>query len=454
MAKRLALVVDDSKTARVTLKRMLENQDLDVDTRESAQEALDYLVNYTPDVIFMDHMMPGMDGFEAVEAIKNNPETATIPIMMYTSKGGDLYVSQARALGAVGILPKQVQPAELFQVLNNLGLVKDRRAKNPPADNRFVLLQPPTEISARADSESIEEIARRAAESVAASNELHGRMGEQLSEHFTEIRQDLEQLRETLDQFVGTAPGRQPGQRQMRKTGLFIPLVVLLVMLIPLIWLQKLNSETQLKLDIARSQALRLQSTLQELGGDNDTVAGKPEASPGPQLATAPDGAQSARLYNTLAWAVNLGGVFDVNEEAFGDRRLAIVYELISRLQALGFKGTVRLESHLGEFCLTGDDAVGYTLAPGDIPAYECSRFAHPLEDIPLVGERQSIAFANFLATSPLINDSDISVEIVSQRYDNPHLKYPSQNSGISARQWNRIAAANNRVDVSLLPAD
>ena len=80
-----------------------------------------------------------MDGFEAVEAIKSNPATATIPIMMYTSKGGDLYVSQARALGAIGILPKQVQPAELFTVLENLGLVKNRRARLPIEGSNFVL---------------------------------------------------------------------------------------------------------------------------------------------------------------------------------------------------------------------------------------------------------------------------------------------------------------------------
>ena len=66
---------------------------------------------HRPDVIFMDHMMPGMDGFQAVQAIKNNPRTATIPIMMYTSQEGELYVGQARALGAVGVLPKQVKPA-------------------------------------------------------------------------------------------------------------------------------------------------------------------------------------------------------------------------------------------------------------------------------------------------------------------------------------------------------
>ena len=53
MANRLALVVDDSKTARVTLKRMLENHGVETETVDSARAAIDYLVGMTPAVIFM-----------------------------------------------------------------------------------------------------------------------------------------------------------------------------------------------------------------------------------------------------------------------------------------------------------------------------------------------------------------------------------------------------------------
>ena len=98
-----ALIVDDSRSARVILSRMLEQHGLTVDTAESAEQALEYLQRTRPDVIFMDHLMPGMDGFQAVQAIKADPLTATIPLMMYTSQEGELYVSQARALGAVGV---------------------------------------------------------------------------------------------------------------------------------------------------------------------------------------------------------------------------------------------------------------------------------------------------------------------------------------------------------------
>src|SRR6202163_435975 len=128
MTARRALVVDDSKAARAFLARILERYELAVDGVESAEQAIEYLAIQRPDVIFMDHLMPGMDGFQAVQAIKNNPRTATIPIMMYTSQEGELYLGQARALGAVGVLPKQIKPTDVSKVLFQLHLVPDRRS--------------------------------------------------------------------------------------------------------------------------------------------------------------------------------------------------------------------------------------------------------------------------------------------------------------------------------------
>ena len=127
MGAKRALIVDDSKSARLFLARILEKYELDVDNAENAESAIEYLTTHRPDVIFMDHMMPGMDGFQAVQAIKNNPRTATIPIMMYTSQEGELYLGQARALGAVGVLPKQIKQADVSKVLYQLHLVTDRR---------------------------------------------------------------------------------------------------------------------------------------------------------------------------------------------------------------------------------------------------------------------------------------------------------------------------------------
>jgi CheY-like chemotaxis protein len=133
MGQKRALVVDDSKSARVILSRMLEKYDIEVDMAESAEQAIEYLKHGRPDAIFMDHLMPGMDGLQAVKAIKSNPQTATIPIMMYTSQEGELYVGQARALGAMGVLPKQVRPVDVSKVLYELHLLPDRREGDEPA---------------------------------------------------------------------------------------------------------------------------------------------------------------------------------------------------------------------------------------------------------------------------------------------------------------------------------
>ena len=106
MLNRTALIVDDSRTACQVLRLMLEREDFQVATCASAEEALEHLGDHRPGIIFMDHMMPGMDGFQAVKEIKANPAIAAIPIVMYTARSGDVYVGQAHALGAVDILSK------------------------------------------------------------------------------------------------------------------------------------------------------------------------------------------------------------------------------------------------------------------------------------------------------------------------------------------------------------
>src|SRR5690606_7116482 len=91
MTTALALVVDDSRMPRHMLSKMLKEQGIDVDTVESGEEALGYLCSKKPTMIFMDHTMPGMDGSQTLRAIKNEPHTSAIPIIMYTSKEGEVY---------------------------------------------------------------------------------------------------------------------------------------------------------------------------------------------------------------------------------------------------------------------------------------------------------------------------------------------------------------------------
>ena len=449
MTHRLALVVDDSKTARITLKRMLEKHALHVDTVESAQQALDYLVHKTPGVIFMDHMMPGMDGLQAVQAIKSNPATATIPIMMYTSKEGDLYVSQARALGAIGILPKQVEPAQLYEVLNNLKMVTERRTPESASKNRVVMMDELPEENippgSAEDLEDIQEIAREAAIAVNHSHETHNHLGELLENYHHEMVEEVRDLKATLTQLADSASSRRSSP--------VVPLLVGFIMLIPLLWLAYSNNQSQTALSNARLQLNQLASAQllqqQQASADNsENVLLRRQL----ETSSQQSGEQASMLYNSITWANNQSSPYDIREEAYSDRRLAIIQELVSRLAALGFTGVVQLDSHLGEFCLSGNDVDGYILPPADMAVTECTTIGHPLQDLPSLGSRQSIAFANFLATSPLVNNSDIQIELIPHLYSRPLAEYPPQHEDISAYEWNRVASRNNRVEITLIP--
>ncbi|MEL7401000.1 MAG: response regulator, partial [Pseudomonadota bacterium] len=115
-----ALVVDDSKSARMMLQRLLSKMNVKADVVESAEAALVFLDNAQPDVIFMDHMMPGMDGLEATQLIKANPKTATIPTIMYTSKEGEDYFNIAKSHGAEGVLAKPANQEAVMAVIQSL----------------------------------------------------------------------------------------------------------------------------------------------------------------------------------------------------------------------------------------------------------------------------------------------------------------------------------------------
>lgn len=128
------LLVDDSKSARFALRKLLERNGMQVDVAESAEQALGYLESNHPDVIFMDHLMPGMDGFEATRAIKERPERSAIPIIMCTSKEDDDYEQQARANGASDILTKPATPSALSQVLDNLERARVEDSPEIPVD--------------------------------------------------------------------------------------------------------------------------------------------------------------------------------------------------------------------------------------------------------------------------------------------------------------------------------
>jgi len=132
MSYRKALVVDDSRVARVTLKKKLEQHGLAVDMAESAQEAIDYLHRNQPDIIFMDYLMPDVDGLEATRRIKADPSIRNVPVIICSGKEDEDYSERARSLGASDIIAKPPASDVLDAIL-----------RAPPA----VLLEGPSAVA-------------------------------------------------------------------------------------------------------------------------------------------------------------------------------------------------------------------------------------------------------------------------------------------------------------------
>jgi len=114
------LLVDDSISARYPLRLKLKDQGVQVEMVESAEAALERVRETPPDAILMDHTMPGMNGFEALEILKSSLDTARIPVVMCTSHDDPAFLAQAVRRGALGVLTKGEAADRLPQVLDQI----------------------------------------------------------------------------------------------------------------------------------------------------------------------------------------------------------------------------------------------------------------------------------------------------------------------------------------------
>ena len=176
------LVVDDSRSARYALRLQLQKYNVNVDTADTAEAGLAMLDGNKPDAIFMDHMMPGMSGFEALQAIKTNPQTAHIPVVMCTSNDDPAYQRDALAKGAMAILPKAMASEKLPRVLQDLNEMLTPRQAEPAA------------VSARPSPAGAErDAALRALES-----SLHAFVADELKALRASLRSEIESVRNAL----------------------------------------------------------------------------------------------------------------------------------------------------------------------------------------------------------------------------------------------------------------
>ncbi|GMR14693.1 MAG: twitching motility response regulator PilG [Gammaproteobacteria bacterium] len=110
----VVLVVDDSATIRRSAETMLANEGYEVISAENGFEALSKITRHRPDLIFVDIMMPRLDGYQTCAIIKNNNDFRETPVVMLTSKDGLFDKARGRVVGSDQYLTKPFTREELL----------------------------------------------------------------------------------------------------------------------------------------------------------------------------------------------------------------------------------------------------------------------------------------------------------------------------------------------------
>lgn len=108
------MVIDDSQTIRRTAETLLAREGYQVITAQDGFEALSKVADYQPDIIFVDIMMPRLDGYQACALIKANPRFAKTPVIMLSSKDGLFDRARGRIVGSDEYLTKPFTKDELL----------------------------------------------------------------------------------------------------------------------------------------------------------------------------------------------------------------------------------------------------------------------------------------------------------------------------------------------------
>ena len=439
MARKRALVVDDSKSARVILSRILEKYEIEVDMAASAEQAIEYLKNNRPDAIFMDHLMPGMDGLQAVREIKGNPQTAMIPIMMYTSQEGELYVGQARALGAMGVLPKQLRPVDVSKVLYELHLLPNRRDGTEPALS-------PVELDAGA-SPFDNSKPQKSAEAV--PDDIRRFIADALNSAAARIVRDI---RDAMPMQAGEplVPLRPlPPAQPIWPVAVAMLAACVIACAFAASWLVARN-------DLASARAANagltsaneeLQRSRADLSAAVKELTAALAAANGNAAAAAAGAAAAGSSPSAIAPRVE---PVPYGEIPFDRSRIDALREVLATLESQGFHGVVKVTNLAGNYCLSGNSTDGYTPAAAALPVSRCDLIGNPFAESLSSQQRQSLAFANLIDGVRQRTSGAITVAIENQATGTgAGTPYPTRSDTLTAGEWNRAAAANNRVEFS-----
>ena len=111
------MIIDDSKTIRRTAETLLQKEGCEVITAEDGFDALAKIADHKPRIIFVDVMMPRLDGYQTCALIKNNSEFKSTPVIMLSSKDGLFDKAKGRIVGSDQYLTKPFSRNELLEAI-------------------------------------------------------------------------------------------------------------------------------------------------------------------------------------------------------------------------------------------------------------------------------------------------------------------------------------------------
>jgi hypothetical protein len=357
--------------------------------------------------------------------------------MMYTSQEGELYLGQARALGAVGVLPKQIKPTDVSKVLYELHLVPDRRTSEQSSFTPLRREGVPAELSAAVPSKPLTDSALR--------------------EHFAELRRALVagvdtqtdritgEVRALLLESLPPPPetGAPPPRAATPPWGWVACAALALALVSTALWWRTVRLLDGLTVQLTRLERQDAQALAAVAPAGAAAVAPAGAAqSPAPHSATPAPGPVIPSDSKPLVIPVPYGA------DALGGARLEVIGKLLYRLARQKVAGVVDIRTYAGRFCLVGNALDGYSLAPDETLFTKCDVVANPSDDALSSTQRTPLAFANLIGDIRSSTHGALQVQVTAGDAGSVPVPYPPVVSELAAGDWNRAASANNRVEI------